>query len=215
MSSEGVKREDVKREGRWGASAFLTLHAFTFHVSAFHVPRSRPAFTLLEMLATLALLAVLATVVMVSLAGPRRAARAQDAADELLHYDRLAREWCRRFGRPGRLVFDLDRGTVRRVMTDRRPGEQADESQPAALHLPGGFRIARFVSSRQTRDAGEVEIPCSPRGQTPSYAALLAGPEGRRQWVVVAGLSGKAVAVNDEREVETIFQSLAGGDDAP
>ena len=172
---------------------------------------TRPAFTLLEMLATLALLAVLATVVTVSFAGPRRAARAQDAADELLHYDRLAREWCRRFG-PGRIVFDLDRGTVRRAMTGRPAG---DESQPAALRLPGGFRIARFVSPRQTQEAGEVVIPCSPRGQTPSYAALLAGPGGQQQWLVVAGLSGNAVTVNDARDVEAIFQSLSAGDDAP
>ena len=173
---------------------------------------SRPAFTLLEMLVTLALLAVLATVVTVSLAGPGRAARAQDAADELLHYDRLAREWCRRFGRPVQMVFDLDRGTVRRATAGAPAGEA---SQPSPLHLPDGFRIARFVSTGQTREAGEVVIPCSARGQTPSYAALLAGPGGQQQWFVVAGLSGSAVTVNDARDVEAIFQSLSGGDDAP
>jgi prepilin-type N-terminal cleavage/methylation domain-containing protein len=171
----------------------------------------RPAFTLLEMIATLALLAVLATVVTVSLAGPRRAARAQDAADEILNYDRSAREWCRRFGRPGGVTFDLDRGTVRRVTADERDGSP----QPAALHLPGGFRIARLVSAGQSLEAGEVTLPCSPRGQTPSYAVLLAGPERGQQWIVVAGLSGKAVTAGDAREVEAIFESLSGGDDAP
>jgi prepilin-type N-terminal cleavage/methylation domain-containing protein len=171
----------------------------------------RQAFTLLEMIATLALLAVLATIVTVSLAGPRRAARAQDAADEVLNYDRLAREWCRRFGRPGGITFDLDRGTVRRVMAGERDGSPA----PAALHVPGGFRIARLVSPGRSQEAGEVTLPCSARGQTPSYAVLLAGPEGGRQWIVVAGLSGKAVTAGDAREVQAIFQSLSGGDDAP
>jgi prepilin-type N-terminal cleavage/methylation domain-containing protein len=199
-----VKREDVKREGRREAYGYLTS-------SRFHVLLFRPAFTLLEMIATLALLAVLATVVTVSLAGPRRAARAQDAADEVLNYDRLAREWCRRLGRPGGITFDLDRGTVRRVMA----GQSDGAAQPASLHVSGGFRIARLVSGGQSHEAGEVTLPCSARGQTPSYAVLLAGPEGGQQWVVVAGLSGKAVTAGDAREVEAIFQSLSGGDDAP
>jgi prepilin-type N-terminal cleavage/methylation domain-containing protein len=173
---------------------------------------SRRAFTILEMLATLALLAVLATVVTVSLAGPGRAARAQDAADQLLHYDRLAREWCRRFGHGGRIVFDLDRGAVRRTAA-AAPGDGND--RPAALHLPRGFRIARLVTAREVHDAGEAALPCSPRGQTPSYAALLAGPGGQQHWVVVAGLSGKAVTVNDASEVEAIFRSLSARDDAP
>ena len=171
----------------------------------------RPAFTLLEMIATLALLAVLATLVTVSLAGPRRAARAQDAADEILNYDRLAREWCRRFGRPGGITFDLDRATVRRVMASQGDGSP----QPAALHLRSGFRIARLVSAGRSQEAGEVTLPCSPRGQTPSYAVLLAGPEGGQRWIVVAGLSGKAVTAGDARDVEAIFQPLSGGDDAP
>ena len=172
----------------------------------------RAAFTLLEMIATLALLAVLATIVTVSLAGPRRAARGQDAADEILNYDRLAREWCRRFGRSGGITFDLDRGTVRRVMAGERDGSP----QPAALHLSSGFRVSRLVSTGRSQEAGEVTLPCSSRGQTPSYAVLLAGPEGRQQqWMVVAGLSGKAVTAGDAREVQAIFQSLSGGDDAP
>jgi prepilin-type N-terminal cleavage/methylation domain-containing protein len=199
-----VKREDVKREGRRNADVSLTS-------SRLHISRFRPAFTLLEMIATLALLAILAAVVTVSLAGPRRAARAQDAADEVLNYDRLAREWCRRFGRPGGITFDLDRGAVRRVMA----GQSDGAPQPATLHVSGGFRIARLVSAGQSQEAGEVTLPCSPRGQTPSYAVLLAGPEGRQQWVVVAGLSGKAVTANNAREVEAIFESLSGGDDAP
>jgi type II secretion system protein H len=171
----------------------------------------RPGFTLLEMIVVLALLALLATVVTVSLAGPRRAARAQDAADEILNYDRSAREWCRRFGRPGGITFDLDRRTVRRVTA----GQSDSPQQPAALHLSSGFRVARLVSAGQSREAGEVTLPCSPRGQTPSYAVLLAGPEGGQRWIVVAGLSGKAVTAGDAREVEAIFQSLSGGDDAP
>ena len=196
-----MRRVNVKREGRRNVNVCLT----------FHVSRFTAAFTLLEMIVTLALLAVLAPVVTVSLAGPRRAARAQDAADEILNYDRLAREWCRRFGRPGGITFNLDRRTVRRVMA----GESDSSPQPAALHLPGGFRIARLVSAGRSQEAGEVMLPCSARGQTPSYAVLLAGAEGAQQWIVVAGLSGKAVTAGDAREVEAIFQSLSGGDDAP
>ena len=194
---------------------------FTFHACLLvSRPPSRftPAFTLLEMLVTLALMALLATVVTISLAGPWRAARAQDAADELLHYDRGTREWCRRFAIQGAIVFDLDRATVRRA-AEPREGGSGPGAQPAKLHLPGAFRIARVVSRGRSHAAGEAVLQCSARGQTPSYAVLLSGPGGQQQWVVVAGLTGKAMTAGDEREVEAIFDalsgdSLSGGDDA-
>jgi hypothetical protein len=94
-------------------------------------------------------------------------------------------------------------------------GQSDGAPQPATLHVSSGLRIARLVSGGQSQEAGEVTLPCSARGQTPSYAVLLAGSEGGQQWVVVAGLSGKAVTANNAREVEAIFESLSGGDDAP
>jgi type II secretion system protein H len=175
---------------------------------------SHAGFTLLEMLLVLALGAVLATVAAVSLASSRRAASAKNIAGQVAHFDRLARETARRSGRPVRLTFDLDRGDLRRTLGDRD-----DRSDPragtSALHLVGGARIAKIVRARESSTAGQVSVPCSARGQTPSYAVLLVGPGAERQWLVVAGLTGRVSTATDEREVQDIFRTLAGEAQGP
>jgi prepilin-type N-terminal cleavage/methylation domain-containing protein len=174
----------------------------------------RRAFTLLEMLVTVALAAVMAAVAAVSFAGAHRAARSADVADQVARYDRLTREWSRRFGRPGELTFDLDQAIVARGPDAEN--QEKDEKPPAQLHLPGGFRIARLVSARGSALAGRVSLPCSTRGQTPSYALSISGPKGEIQWIIVAGLTGKVRPAQDATEADDIFKALAGGagDDA-
>jgi prepilin-type N-terminal cleavage/methylation domain-containing protein len=180
------------------------------------VPGARSAFTLLEMLIVVALASILATVTAVSFAGAYRSARARDVADQVARYDRLAREASRRFGRPGRLTFDLDQGVVSRTPAagtapegDEPSGDRGGTT-PAALHLPAGFRIARLVSARTTATAGRVSLPCSTRGQTPSYALSIVGPKGDGSWLIVAGLTGKVQSAIDANEAEDIFRALAG-----
>lgn len=180
------------------------------------------AFTLLEMLIVLALASILATVAAVCFAGAYHSARASDVADQVARYDRLAREASRRFGRPGRLTFDLDQGVVSRTSavasaaaesgSERQRDERLDGSgaAPAALHLLAGFRIARFVTARTTATAGRVSLPCSTRGQTPSYALSVVGPKGAGSWLIVAGLTGKVRTAVDAHEVDDIFRALAG-----
>jgi type II secretory pathway pseudopilin PulG len=152
---------------------------------------------------------MLATVAVVSLAGTVRAARAQDAAEQVAFYDRATREWARRFGRTVRLSFDLDRGTVSRAAAGDDAGDR-----PAALHLASGFRIERVVWPGGSATAGQASVAVSSRGQTPSYAVLLRGNGSKagaeRHWLVVAGLTGRTTAVNDDREVEDLFRTLAG-----
>jgi prepilin-type N-terminal cleavage/methylation domain-containing protein len=174
----------------------------------------RRAFTLLEMLVTVALAAIIAAVAAVSLAGAHRAARSEDVADQVAHYDRLAREWSRRFGRAGLLTFDLDQGVVARGPASENAGD--GESPPAELHLPSGFHIAKLVSARASATSGRVALTCSTRGQMPSYAVSIAGPKGQVQWIIVAGLTGNVRPAQDATEVEDIFKAMAAGsgDDA-
>jgi prepilin-type N-terminal cleavage/methylation domain-containing protein len=209
-----MKREDVKSD--WCGERPVTFHVSRFtHASAHGTVRLKgspglpPAFTLLEMLLVLALGAVLATAAAVSLASSRRAASAKDVAGQVAHFDRLTREQARRSGRPARLMFDLDRGDLRRT-TDDAEDRHDPRAGASALHLVGDARVAKVVRARESATAGQVSVPCSPRGQTPSYAVLLVGPGGQRQWVVVAGLTGQVSTVTDEREVEDIFRTLAG-----
>ena len=57
-----------------------------------------------------------------------------------------------------------------------------------------------------------MSLPFSARGQTPSYAVLLAGPAGER-WVAVAGLTGQAMVLSDERDVQDILSAASDADD--
>jgi type II secretory pathway pseudopilin PulG len=157
----------------------------------------RRAFTLIEAVLILAVMALLAAGVTVSLAGAGRVASADDVADAYAAFDRTTREAARRLGRTPELRFDLNRGTVRRADGER---------DPAGLVLRGDFRVTRVVMRGDDLRSGEVAVPVSARGQTPSYAVLLAGPAGHR-WVVFAGLTGQAIRVQDERDVFDILSA--------
>jgi prepilin-type N-terminal cleavage/methylation domain-containing protein len=159
----------------------------------------RRAFTLIELIVVVALAAIMATIVPVSLAGNLRAARAQDAAQTIATSDRLAREYARRFDRPVRLVFDLSQSTLTRAAAD---------APDSTLHLPSGLHIARLVTATTDTTSGQVTIPCSPAGQTPSYALLLTDGRGGQHWTITAGLTGQTSTASDENEVHEIFTAL-------
>jgi hypothetical protein len=90
------------------------------------------------------------------------------------------------------------------------PPPRGDDDRPhgAPLDLPAGpdgVRVERVVTPADDAAGGDVDLRVSARGYSPSYAVLLAGPGGRRQWVLFAGLTGEAGVANDDREVlETI-----------
>jgi prepilin-type N-terminal cleavage/methylation domain-containing protein len=171
----------------------------------------RSGFTLIEMLVVIALAALLASIVAVSLTGAYRSARLEDAAGRIATYDRQTREYSRRFGSAGRLVFDLGRGVVTR----------AGENQVAAgsVTLPAGVHISRVLIAGGFVASGQASVPVSRDGQTGSYAVCLTSAKAEEYWIVTAGLTGKTVKVRDEREAQDIFRALAGdataaGDDA-
>jgi type II secretion system protein H len=161
------------------------------------------AFTLIELMVVIALAALMATLVTVSLTGNLRAARAQDVAQSIATSDRLAREYARHFGRPVRLVFDLSQSTLPRAASDA-----GDSSHNSILQLPSGVKIARLVTATTDTTAGQISIPCSGAGQTPSYALLLTSGRGDRHWTITAGLTGQTTTASDENEVRDIFTAL-------
>lgn len=167
---------------------------------------SRRAFTLPEMMLAVALMAVLATVAAVSLAGAKRAARMQDVVEQMTAYDRSAREWSRRFDRPTTLEIDMGAGSISQGRTD--------DSFRAPLRLPAGFHIRAVRDTGNQTTSGQTGIACSPLGQTHSYAILLEGPAHQQQWLLFVGLTGQTLALHDVQEVQDIFRSLGGGDDA-
>ena len=152
------------------------------------------AFTLIETLAVIALLAILTAAAVVSLSGTRRAARAEDAIERLMAFDRTTRDAARRVGRASGLRFELNRARV---------GRTNAEGEPTPLALEGA-RVTRVIVRGESIGYGEVVVPFSDRGQSPSYAVLLSAQAGER-WVAFAGLTGQAFVVSDERDVQEIL----------
>jgi prepilin-type N-terminal cleavage/methylation domain-containing protein len=151
----------------------------------------RSAFTLIEILAVLTLLGMLTALAAVSLSSAVRAARSEDAVEAFCVFDRSARDYAKRFGRTPMLRFDLNRGIVSRV----EEGKQAMQTQ-----LP----VKRVISRADDRTSGEVTVPVSETGQSPSYAVLVNVASGPR-WIVFAGLTGQSMVVSNESEVLDIL----------
>ena len=170
----------------------------------------RRAFTLIEALFVLALAAILTAAAAVPLVAASRAAAERDVAGRVTAFDRLGREYARRSERSAWLVFDLNAGTIRR---------EAAGGEASTLPLPDGHRIAALYVRRDDAAgpavSGVVAVPLSSRGQSPSYAVLLQGrgQSSPGQWVVLAGLTGRAVTVaasGNEGEVDQLFRALSG-----
>lgn len=150
------------------------------------------------------LLGVLATVTTLSLSGLVRGNRLDDAAAQLAMHDHLMRQRAQQFGQTTRLDLLIGRAQVIRL-----GGASAGESRP--LRLAGGVRIERILIAGRLvdrEDYGEVIIPCSAQGYTPSYAVLLAGSGNARRWIFVAGLTGQVTRMDDERQVQDTLQTL-------
>jgi prepilin-type N-terminal cleavage/methylation domain-containing protein len=158
------------------------------------------AFTLIETLAVIALLAVITAAAAVSLSGARRAADLDGVADRFIAIDRATREMARRLGTRPTLRFELNGGTVRRLHD-----VGAAESRATPISLDGA-RVARLIVRGESIGHGEAAVPFSDGGRSPSYAVLLVNGAGQR-WVAFAGLTGQAVALNDERQVQDILSA--------
>lgn len=181
----------------------------------------RSGFTLIEVTAVIALLGLLAGAVAWSMVEDVRDAAGADAVGQIAHCDRMARLTAQRLGQPCLVRFDLDRQSVVRVVE----GERDPRPGAAGRALPAGWRIDRVVVPRGgalpgrvagdatpvRAEAGVVDVRCSTGGRSVSYAVALVGPdEGRRQWIMVSGLTGQLTPADDEKEIENLVAMLVG-----
>ena len=151
----------------------------------------RRGFSLIEAVLVLALIALITTATTLSLRGRLSGARMEDAVGRLVEFDRVTREAAR--AQRLELRFDLNAGTLKR-------------STDAQYSPGGGYRVARLWTDGGLAQSGEVSVPFSRHGQSPTYAVLLEST-ALRQWIVIAGMTGKAVLIQDERELEELFKS--------
>jgi prepilin-type N-terminal cleavage/methylation domain-containing protein len=158
------------------------------------------AFTMIELTAVLLILAITVAAVAMRAQTPLRQANMREAVDAIADYGMVTRQAARQQGQTMWLSVDLSAGTFARI------GARGQALGGAPLTLPTGMKVERvLVAGRlEVADAQQVSIPVGPAGLTNSYGLLLSsGP--RRQWVIVAGLTGELTQVDSEQEARDIL----------
>ena len=170
--------------------------------------RGRAGFTLIELLAVLVVVAIIAGVVVLRLSGPMRSARMRDVIGEIASFDRLTRVEAVEMDRAQALVIDLNKGEI------ARRNSRARDRGGVSLRLPSEFRIDRVRLPGRDAGVGRVEVAFSRLGYAPSYALRIEGPGRVSRWVLFCGLTGEAVEVEDEKEIDEVLGEAARRHDA-
>lgn len=171
-------------------------------------PRKRKSlrsFTLIELMVVILLTGLLATAVSLSMAHAARSAQMEDVLDQIAYRDALVRDYARAFARPCTLFIQLDEGKIRGEVAQN---DGLTAQQPSYV-LPKDFRITRVLSPNVDARIGEVAIPCSAAGRTPSYTLLVEDAKQQRKWLLFAGLTGQTQKVQVESEIEKLFSELS------
>jgi hypothetical protein len=127
----------------------------------------------------------------------------RDVVGRIAEFDRLSRVYARQHDKALRLNVNLARGEFSR-------SDQRSNQLGTICSLPAEWTIARLVVRDKNTTTGSMAISCSRHGFTPSYAVLVEDGAGRRQWLLLAGLTGELVQVDNEKEIEDIFIALGG-----
>lgn len=154
------------------------------------------AFTLIELMAALAILAILSIAAAFAFSAPLARARTTDAISSLKSFDTNTRQYAVRFDRQVDLIIDLDNNQLRR--------------NPSAhtLSFSSSIRILEVRLPARRHTSGQVNIPCTPAGLTPTYALHLTGPQTNR-WILVAGLTGQITETHDEQSLNNLLATLS------
>lgn len=169
-------------------------------------------FTLIELVASLLIGALLVTAAAAMYAGSQREVEMKEAIEQVMQQDAMVRSYCRNQGVPAQLLIDLSAGTMLRL------GGDEGKTQGLMYELPRRYRIEQVwmlaptsagqkAGNLQRITSGPVTIPCSSLGLTPTYAMELQGPQGKTQWMLIAGLTGERTERMDEKEIEAIFET--------
>lgn len=166
----------------------------------------RRGYTLLEVTVVLTLIALLAAVVIVSWIGPLRAQRLEDASDRIVVADQLLREYAYRHGTPCHLTISLDD----QWLAGRHESSGQEIVQPS--YLGRGVRVQR-VSVGSHVEHGQVLIPYSADGQSPTFGVVLTDASGRTASVFFSGMTGEVMRTDDALAADQLLAALAEGAD--
>ncbi|MBN1941688.1 MAG: prepilin-type N-terminal cleavage/methylation domain-containing protein [Phycisphaerae bacterium] len=170
----------------------------------------RGGFSLMEMTVVLLILAISAAAVTLRIQGPLHNAQMGDVVERVAEFDLLTRTFARENDQPVWVCVDLNKNQLRR---SRREEDQYKECG-RAMTLPEGFSLSRLMLSQKEYDHGEITIRYSRRGLGPSYVLRLTGPGEREQWVLMTGVGGQLVQIENEEEARNILEATKRRPDA-
>jgi prepilin-type N-terminal cleavage/methylation domain-containing protein len=165
-------------------------------------PCVRPALTLIELMVVLALMAFVAATATVTLTSRLSLASLNQGVSLWEFTDSQVRQQARRKGR--RFALRIDIGSNQFSLTD---SSNSDEKL-ILRSLGRGNAITRYRSATREVAYGPLQIEYSDEGTTETFAIEITGGRGVR-WIVLAGITGQAIEVSDEKEVEAILSVLS------
>jgi prepilin-type N-terminal cleavage/methylation domain-containing protein len=177
----------------------------------------REGFTLLEVMLVVLIGAILAGAAILSLSHSAAKVSVDDTLRRIVYLDNLVRHTARQSGNVQQIILDLTAQTI----TEPNLQAASDSSWLQSLHMTQGIRIERAWvigtdqsdSQESGQSEGQLSIPCSADGYMPTYALELTGRDGQMRCLVMAGLSGQASEVVDEKQVQSIFAAVGAAVD--
>lgn len=154
----------------------------------------RTGYTLLELMIVVTLMALVVGTASVKLVAPYRMAQADSILERIQSVDRLARRVAKR--KRDKLTLQATDNTL--FLSDRRGVRLPSSVIPLRPH----FELIRF---RQLGGDNDQVVEFNGRGQSPTYAIELSDRIEDRHWILFLGLTGEAIPLDSERELEEIF----------
>ena len=162
--------------------------------------QGRLAFTLIELVFVIVIMGVLATLAVLSTAGMMDRYKLSRAAETIEMFDARARRDARASHQP--ILAIIQRNQQRLVIGN--PGDAASRPTAAQYRLPRSVEITEIRMRRRVTAGGNFEIRFNREGSSPTYAVRLERGNMSR-WLVVLGVSGQVVVLENEGEVDEIM----------
>lgn len=161
---------------------------------------TRDAFTLIELVVVITIIALLATLAVLSSGGIIDRYQLRRAADAIEMFDARARRQSSSLRQPVDAVIQPGQ---RRLLIHTSVG--VGKRSPAnEYRLPRGVEIPELRLRRRVAAGGNLEIHYNRLGSCPTYAVRLQRGKMSR-WLVVLGVSGQIVPLQDESDVDELL----------
>jgi prepilin-type N-terminal cleavage/methylation domain-containing protein len=157
---------------------------------------SRPAFTLIELVAVIVVVSLVSAAVIIRWSAVHHPAIVESTIQKLQFVDQHMRRFARSRGQACGIEFNCEHNRICKIY---------GEEQTALASIGGTIRLDDIDCGGERPSSKTVLVPFSRIGTTPTYGLHLVGPGQRETWLVFAGISGKLITCDTEREWHATF----------